>query len=501
MKVLRRMSRSQRRCLTTTAAALLLLLVLVYRENYGRTYRWSNLNSPDCVFPNDDPNCKHRVTDPPPPPPPPTKDVPDSLVGAEWCPDVVGFEKPEFSDGREPQTWQSVRHRNLTVFSAFLDGRRRIGGPLVRIVASGLQEQFNVIGPLFCSLWYADRDRPATVGPVVYDRIYPSLFHPEMWVAHFVLCPLPVTGGGGGGGGGHPPPFAVSVTSSRCEAKPSNALMLLNRRIPPALEDSAAADDDGDGDGERGGVSSSSFAACFAPVYGKTVNWTVFVEWIELHRILGVRTAYFYNYTMDAGLSRVLRAYAEEKQRVEVVQWKYPQDKLSNYFSQHEAINDCLYRAGREHRYVAVVDVDEVVAPRKHANWTAMMRSLARPKVGAYLFQHTYFRRNSTGEKPYLITQQSLWRTDVVAPPGKIRCKTVYAASKAVKANIHFPYSLAEGFDEYLVPPEVAVLHHYRPEPMESFRNHPEQFRFVEDKLMRRYNKQLTARVRKRLGD
>lgn len=401
---------------------------------------------------------------------PPTKKLPHLDAGAQWCRDRE-FKKPEFPDEREPQEWQDVLDREVQVFSAFVDSRRKLGGPLVRIIASGLQEKFNTVGKLFCTMWYQDRAIPVTVGPAIYDLIYPSISYPKMWVAHFILCPMPE--------GDIGIPYAVSVTPTAC-GRASNALMVLNR-VPSIVDE-------------------FSVAVCFAPVYGHTVNWTAFMEWIELHKILGMTSAWFYNYSMEANVDRVISRYSSNSSdNIHVVQWKFPQDKLINYFDQHGAINDCLYRAGHRHRYVTVQDIDEVMTPRKHPDWPAMMKFLFRPNVGAYLFQHAYFRRNRTGELPYLITQQSLWRTDVVTPPGKIRCKTMYHASNTIKADIHFPYKLVDTAEEYLLPPEVAMLHHYRVDPMESFREHPEKFRFIEDKHMNKYKDRLKRAVSHRI--
>ena len=38
--------------------------------------------------------------------------------------------------------------------------------------------------------------------------------------------------------------------------------------------------------------------------------------------------------------------------------------------------NDCFYRARTEFRYVTILDVDEVIMPRRHQNWTQMMQFL-----------------------------------------------------------------------------------------------------------------------------
>lgn len=448
------------RCLALLASVTTILLVVLYRHQ--------NKSSVDCQTSPDDPQCDRlnnaelRFTDFPP-----TKRLPHLDAGAQWCRESE-LKKPEFLAGREPQEWQEVPDRDVHVFSAFLDSRTKLGGPLIRIIASGLQEKYNNVGSLFCTMWYEDNEIPVTVGPAIYDLIYPSNHYPEMWVAHFILCPMPVVGNIG-------VPYAVSVTSTSC-GPASNALMVLNR-FPSTVDE-------------------FSFAVCFAPVYGHSVSWSAFMEWIELHKILGMTSAWFYNFSMEANVDRVIARYSSNSSdNIHVVQWKVPEDKLTSYFNQHGAINDCLYRAGHGHRYVTVQDIDEVMTPRKHPDWPAMMQFLFKPNVGAYLFQHAYFRRNTTGELPYLITQQSLWRTDVVTPPGKIRCKTMYRASKTIKADIHFPYKLVDTAEEYLLPPEDAMLHHYRSDPMETFRKHPEQFRFIEDRHMNRYKDRLRRSV------
>jgi hypothetical protein len=142
--------------------------------------------------------------------------------GFEWCQELSGMPRPSLHE--EPQTWQNVDGRNLTVFSAYLDARENIGGPLVRVIASGLQASFNEIGVIYCQMWYPDIDIPVTFGPATYDLIYPSTLHGEMWVAHFVLCPLPSTKLVPG------TPFAVSITAQRCSKKAGNQLMVMTRK-------------------------------------------------------------------------------------------------------------------------------------------------------------------------------------------------------------------------------------------------------------------------------
>lgn len=450
----------------------------------------STTSCPGCSAPGDDPAellGKIQIANRSPP----TKKLPRLDAGAEWCLDSR-TKKPEFPRGAEPQKWQKVDNRDVIVFSAFVDYRAAVGGPWIRIVGCGLQEQFNKIGHLFCTLWYEENDVPVTVGPAIYDRIYPSLMHAEMWVAHFILCPLPVIKGSKLKNPVPMIPYAVSVAPKACgggggnNSRAANVLMILNRFPEIPAED--------------------SFAVCFPAIYAyrNFKNWELFIEWIEINKILGMDSAYFYNFSMSANTTKVFRSYATDAaDSIHVVDWKFPGSLQTSYFSQRSAINDCLYRAGHKHRYVAVLDIDELMVPRKHDNWIEMMKDLSvKPNVGVYLFQHAYFRRNNnnTGEEPYLITQQSLWRTDVVTPPGKIRCKAMYVAAKTIKADIHFPYQLVNKETEMIVEPEVAMLHHYRIEPMESFRKNPEQFHFIEDERMLTFGNRLKRSVLDRIA-
>ena len=390
-----------------------------------------------------------------------------------WCENRA--EKPVFE--REPQTWQEVTGRRVLVYSAYLDRREEIGGPLVRVIASGWQAAYNDVGDVYCNLWYEDFE-PAVCGHRArYDLIYPSTKFPEMWVSHFILCRLPAAVDGSDAA-----PYALSVSAEPC-GNASNHLLVLNRERQPE---------------------SDSFALCLPALYGRFDDWTSIIELIEIHKLLGVDEITFYNYSASRPIGDVLRSYlGDPLENVRVVQWHYPGELLTNYFEQHAALNDCLYRSSRRHRYVAIGDIDEVIVPRRNDVMHRMMAELARGDVGAYLFQHAYFRRNTTDTtaKPYLTTQQSLWRTDVVTPPGKIRCKSLYLAEKALKANIHYPYQLVPGAREHIVDPDVGMLHHYRKDPMESFAKNPNDYRFIEDRYMRKFNEKLTEAVSRRIDE
>ena len=129
--------------------------------------------------------------------------------------------------------------------------------------------------------------------------------------------------------------------------------------------------------------------------------------------------------------------------------------------------------------------------------------SIDQDNRGIFMFQHAYHKRNKTEglPEPVLITQTSLWRTDKVIPEGKIRCKSLYRTERALKLDLHFAYQMHPGVKEYMVPETEAMLHHYRVEPMETFKKYPERYNYMFDEFMYKYGDELKRRYLKTLHD
>ena len=384
---------------------------------------------------------------------------------ARVCRDL---KKPFFE--REPQTWQTVVDRKVIVFSAYYERRPEADGPSIRIIASGWQAAYNTIGDMYCHLWYNDRDYAVAVGPAIYNVIYPSTLFHEAWSSHFIICKLPL--------GIDDVPSAVSISPIRCLQRPGNELMVLNRKPVPK---------------------SNTHALCISALYNRWRGWEMIIEMFEIHKLLGASEITIYNQSMSTESNRTLHTYiADTNEAVNVIQWKFPGHLQSNVHCQRGALNDCMYRMGHRHRYVTITDLDEILVPRITDTWPELMKLIAKPNIGVYMFQHSYFRRNMSADDPYLITQSSFWTTDVVTPPAKIRCKSMYRADKAITVDLHFPYKLVRGAAEYMMPPAEGMLHHYRPYPMETFAKHPERFRYIEDRYIERYKNALVKAFTRR---
>ena len=364
---------------------------------------------------------------------------------------------------KEPQTFQHVPGRKVMVFSAYYETRRKADGPAIRIIACSWQAAYNTIGDLFCHMWYDRYDYAISVGPAIYNVIYPSTMFPRSWCSHFIICRLPRGIAG--------VPYAVSVGPRRC-ATPKTMLMVLNRK--------------------RRVAQPNSHALCISPLYNHFDNWKMVIEWFEMHKLFGAKEITIYLHTAADPTLKTLRSYTTDKtEKVNVIGWPFPAYYDSSVNCQRAALNDCLYRMGYYHRYVTITDLDEMLVPRVTETWQELMKLIAKPDIGVYMFQHVYFRRNTSTEDPYLITESSFWRTDEVTPPGKIRCKSMYRADNAISIDLHFPYLLMPDAVEYLMPPETALLHHYREDPMESFYKHPERYHYIEDRHMEKYKTRL----------
>jgi hypothetical protein len=378
------------------------------------------------------------------------------------------------SFNHEPQRWQSVAQRTIMVFSAYLDSRKEIGGPFIRVLASGKQTRFGHSGVVSCVLWLKEGSRIIGVPTEAsYDVIYESRLHPSMYTAHYIFCKMRTISNGAES------ILGVSVVPKPCGIK-SNVLKLARSKPFRAKN--------------------NTFSMCLSPIYGNYDNAPAIIEHFEMHKILGVEKITVYILSVGPTVGSIIQKYQSEG-LVEIVNWKYPYSNvLCDYFAQREALNDCLYRNMGRTRFLALVDLDEIITPRKTLVWDAMMSRIYKPERGAYLFQHAYFlSKQPKSSKPRLLTQAVFSRPNEVYPPGKIRCKSIYEMEKTVQVNIHFPYALLPGFKEYIVPSEEAILHHYRNEVMQIFYDGTKTFTYIEDTYMINYSNRIRKAFAHRL--
>jgi len=140
------------------------------------------------------------------------------------------------------------------------------------------------------------------------------------------------------------------------------------------------------------------FTVCVKPMHYDYDNVMQLVEWTEFHRIQGVTHFIFYNHTIGEKISCLLSG--PYKHLVEVLPWTLP------FISQKEirteglftAINDCVYRSRGKSKYLIIVDLDEMIVPRKQFdNYQGFVSNILtlstnlRKKIGAFSVQNGFF--------------------------------------------------------------------------------------------------------------
>lgn len=136
---------------------------------------------------------------------------------------------------------------------------------------------------------------------------------------------------------------------------------------------------------------------CVKPLHYNFNRASQLIEFIEMHRLLGVSHFTFYNHTIGDRVDCVLRRYIEEG-LVEVLPW-HELDVTSQKEIRTEAIfaslNDCLYRHKHDSQYLLMIDLDEFIIPRtNNGTLTDLLKSAlktlppSKNEIGAFYFRN-----------------------------------------------------------------------------------------------------------------
>lgn len=116
-------------------------------------------------------------------------------------------------------------------------------------------------------------------------------------------------------------------------------------------------------------------AVCVKPLhydYNKVVE---LLEFIELHRIMGVNHFFLYNHTVGPQVGCLLNKYQQEG-LVTVYDWQLPivsqkEIRTEGIFA---SLNDCLYRTMHRFSHTIFVDFDEYIIPTQHRTYVELFQ-------------------------------------------------------------------------------------------------------------------------------
>ena len=216
----------------------------------------------------------------------------------------------------------------------------------------------------------------------------------------------------------------------------------------------------------------------------------------------------FYDHQIGERLSPFIHSY-EQEDKLTVLQWKMPIETTQgptneiHYFGQVVAINDCMYRARLNSRFVVFLDLDEVIVPMQHTNWLDLMSKLSngQPDTQTFIFPNVFFREewavDPTYSKVPLVNKLQL-RTLLYTKrehktwPHRMRSKYISPANALESVGIHFPWKSVNKVSEKSVSEKDATLFHYRnweDFSPSSYINQTRMFQFADTILQRISNR------------
>ena len=157
-----------------------------------------------------------------------------------------------------------------------------------------------------------------------------------------------------------------------------------------------------------------------------------------------------------------------------------------HYFGQTLSINDCAYRNMYRVKYLVYTDLDEFVVPKKSIGWLDMMKEIDSFKYGTYLFRNAFFFENTNknglekggtkvqstanlwcgGKLPKFLTFViRSWNVYSPRIKSKYLIKPIHPSIVGVHhvfQQLKYVRGLVLQTKTYIVPPDFALLHHYR---------------------------------------
>ena len=248
-------------------------------------------------------------------------------------------------------------------------------------------------------------------------------------------------------------------------------------------------------------ISRGKFTVCLAPLYFQKSLASELVEWIELNRILGADFFVFYNVSVSKTDHKVL-SYYSKRGIAEVHSWNLlSMNKSIHNLAQMAAINDCLLRHRHNTNFIAILDLDEFIIPRRQRDmtWTDMLERL--PKASSYIFRNVFFPTQWSSLKTNaavsrkgvfkiygLLVLDKLKRESFIWE-NKMRSKTILNPRAIDISGIHFVWEHRKG-NSVNVAQTIGLVHHYR-----EWSESPEKVTKIRDTTVLKYQDILIERV------
>ncbi|KAL5277428.1 hypothetical protein ACFFRR_002583 [Megaselia abdita] len=358
--------------------------------------------------------------------------------------------------------WQQFIHSNGTfsLLNAYYDNRAALDAPLVRIAmtVNRVKPRHNIT----CQLWFKDVPNPVFSQVFEYRylwRDYWGYNDEKMQQPYIAGCAIPKKYW-------DKAPEAVSLVEHPCDTA-INVLKVHNNR--PA-------------DGVK-----KNFGVCVKQLDFLYNDMSVIlVEWLEVLFSMGVEKVHLYNVTAHYNMVKVLRYY-EEQGKVEFRPITLPgaQPNIPSLYHQYffnnlgrqlffedMLFNDCFYRNMYNFKWLAVIDIDELIMPIKNlTTWNDILQSVEQsPDIEGYGFRNLfyfddnkYFNVTHEDVAPYLHFTNLVHRAANHSDEG-YSTKSWFNTERVVSIHNHYAIDCVKSKDWcnwHEVSTDVARMQHY----------------------------------------
>ena len=235
------------------------------------------------------------------------------------------------------------------------------------------------------------------------------------------------------------------------------------------------------------------------------------VEFIEINNLFGGQRFVFYNASCGSDFGRYLAQYEFQGLVDAVIPWNLPREIDTNrtiaikYHGQYAVLTDCLYRNIYKTKYVAFLDIDEILVSRAPNVSSVLTFLKTNPDVCNYQFKHVLFRKSWPDEEEVSSNSDiatykvhSLLKTkrdDHIWAFNK-RSKYIAKADMLEIPGIHYAHScIHKNWHPGIVKEDHGLLHHYR--RMSSSKLFTPAKVFVRDGTLQHYRDDIMRRIKR----
>ncbi|RUS83824.1 hypothetical protein EGW08_008405 [Elysia chlorotica] len=325
---------------------------------------------------------------------------------------------------------------------------------------------------IFCFLWYSEDENSTSI--TVKATVKDLQFYTEVTSVGYIKCSL------SGGEKEKKPPLYVGLTNQNTTwFGPKIKLLVENRDIDvdkiSKMKSTAQNGHSGTGNGtgpEKNRV--VEFTVCIPAMYNYG-DAAQLVEKLEMVRLLGAGRVVLYETSIGANVRSVLELYTREwsqgNETLEVVvhSWKLPKISM-HYLGQLATVDDCLYRYGWLSHYMVFNDMDEIMIPLRHENWSQLIaeREKSNPGSPAFMFLCSIMNKDHSSPAEgfeadaffYGSSILSYTQRDVYIFEYKNKGKLIVNPRKVQSLEVHHIYE-ANGTTD-VIPEDQGLLYHYR---------------------------------------